>query len=99
MKASFKYFSSMLALVLALTLSAFGQETTGTIEVTVRDSAGAVVPNASVTITSTGTAGYRRTVSSDENGFVRVLQVPPGVYTVTSAAVAGFAEKSVENVQ
>ena len=99
MKASIKYFSSMLALVLALTLSAFGQETTGTIEVTVRDSAGAVVPNASITITSTGTAGYRRTVSSDENGFVRVLQVPPGVYTVTSAAVAGFGEKTVDNVQ
>ena len=77
MKASIKYFSSMLALVLALTLSAFGQETTGTIEVTVRDSAGAVVPNASITITSTGTAGYRRTVSSDENGFVRVLARKP----------------------
>ena len=47
MKANFKFVISMLALVMALSLSAFGQETTGSIEVTVRDTAGAVVPNAS----------------------------------------------------
>ena len=99
MKANFKFVISMLALVMALSLSAFGQETTGSIEVTVRDTAGAVVPNVSVTITSVGTTGYSRTVNADADGFVRVLQVPPGVYTVTSAATAGFAEKTVSNVQ
>ena len=99
MKANFKFVISMLALVMALSLSAFGQETTGSIEVTVRDTAGAVVPNVSVTITSAGTTGYSRTVNADADGFVRVLQVPPGVYTVTSAATAGFAEKTVSNVQ
>jgi hypothetical protein len=87
------------ALLLCFSSFAFGQETTGNIEVTVKDPQGAVVPNASVTVSnSSNTSGFRRTVSTDDNGFQRVLQVPPGAYTVTVAAISGFGEKRVENV-
>ena len=45
----------VLSLVVAFAFTAMGQETTGNIEVTVRDAAGAVVPNATVTIESSRT--------------------------------------------
>ena len=98
MKRQFRLISILSALILCFTLSAFGQETTGSIEITAKDPSGAVVPNVSVTVTSAGTAGYQRTVTTDSQGVVRVLQVPPGTYTVTSAPVSGFVEKRVENV-
>lgn len=88
---------------------ASAQETTGSLEGTIRDSAGALVPNVAVTITAaresaSGTtttgvsSGFRRTITSNEDGFFRVLQVPPGNYLVTAAATAGFGEARYENV-
>jgi Carboxypeptidase regulatory-like domain/TonB-dependent Receptor Plug Domain len=85
------------------------QETTGTIEGFVKDSAGAVVPNVTLTIstaketgsgtTTTGTgAGFRRTITTNEEGFFRVLQVPPGTYDVVTTASSGFGEARYENV-
>jgi hypothetical protein len=90
---------SVLAMLLVLGSFAFGQETTGNIEVTVRDPNGAVVPNVALTITSGGdTAGFRRTVTTDENGFARILSVSPGNYSVAAAATAGFKERTVTEV-
>jgi hypothetical protein len=90
---------SVLAMLLVMGTFAFGQETTGTIEVTVKDPNGAVVPNVAVTITSSGdTAGFRRNVTTDDNGFQRVLAVPPGTYSVMAAATAGFKERNVTDV-
>jgi hypothetical protein len=102
-------FSIFCLLTLLLSLSVFGQETTGGIEGTVKDPTGAVVPNVSVTIVSsarsvTGTtttgngAGFRRTVSTADTGFFRVLQVPPGTYDISTAPVSGFGESRYENV-
>lgn len=87
----------------------FGQETTGSIEGYVKDSSGAVVPSISVKIstarasstgvTSTGVgAGFSRTITTNEDGFFRVLQVPPGVYDVVTTATSGFGEAKYENV-
>jgi hypothetical protein len=74
---------------------AFGQETVGSIEITTKDSAGALVPGVAITVTSTeGTAGFRKTVTTDDSGFVRIPQVPPGTYLVAAAATAGFKESS-----
>lgn len=86
--------------VLAFSLVAVGQETTGNIEVTVKDEANAVVPNATVTIENSGatTASYKRTVTANDSGFVRVILVPPGEYSVTVAAIAGFAQRRADNV-
>ena len=79
---------------------ALGQETTGNIDITVKDAAGAVVPNVPITIASTGqSAGFKRTVNTDNNGFARVIQIPPGVYTVTAAATSGFKEQTLTQIQ
>jgi hypothetical protein len=86
---------SLLMMIFCTAAIAFGQETVGSIEVTTKDSAGALVPGVAVTITSTGsTAGFKRTVTTDSSGFVRVPQLSPGTYQLTAAATAGFAESS-----
>ena len=78
-----------------------GQETTGGIEGTVKDSQGGLVPNVTITVTTakssvsgTTTTGvgtaFTRTVTTDNEGFFRLLQVPPGTYDVVTAPAAGF---------
>ena len=100
----------VLAAVVVTTCSlAFAQETTGKIEGVVRDSAGAAVPNITLTITNaketaSGTtttgagAGFKRSITSNEEGFFRLLQVPPGTYEVVTTASSGFGEARYENV-
>ncbi|HEY0426460.1 MAG TPA: TonB-dependent receptor [Pyrinomonadaceae bacterium] len=95
---------SVFALLLCLGTIAFGQETTGDMEITVKDPNGAVVPNVSITVTSSetaasATAGFKRTVTTDSDGFVRVIRISPGVYTVSAAPTAGFAERIIPGVQ
>lgn len=91
---------SVFSILLFLSAIAFGQETTGRIEVTVTDPQGAVVPNAAVTVENmTGTAGFKRNVTTDGEGFQRILQVPAGLYKITVGATSGFGEKVIENVQ
>lgn len=110
MSKNFKFAALVFSLVLCFSGVTFGQRTTGDIEGTVKDATGAVVPNVSVTVesatgqdstltTTTGvTSGFRRTLTTNEEGFFRVLQVPPGVFTVTTEATAGFAGARYENV-
>ena len=95
-------FTLILSLIFCLAAVAFGQETTGSIEVTIKDPAGAIIPNAAVTIsnsTGSGTAGFKRTVTTDGNGFQRILQIPPGRYTISVAAISGFTERQINDVQ
>ncbi|HUR99583.1 MAG TPA: TonB-dependent receptor [Pyrinomonadaceae bacterium] len=101
MKKHFSFAFMLLIVSCCFTLTAFGQETTGSLEITTRDPNGAAVPNVAVTITSatTGTTGFRRTATTADDGFVRVLQVPPGTYNVSAAATAGFVEKTIPNIQ
>jgi len=97
MKKGILFLLSILMTVLLLSTLLFGQETTGTIQGTVKDTAGAVVPNASVTIKGVN-VGFTRTVQADENGFYQARQLPPGTYTVTIEAVSGFKAQTKENV-
>ncbi len=91
MKNNFKFISLSLALLLAFTASAFGQRTTGTIEGTLTDQNGAVVPGIGVTATSTGsTTGLKRTVVTDSQGTYRFSDVPPGTYNITTEEAKGF---------
>lgn len=109
MKKNFKFIALTLSLMISFAAITFAQETTGGIEGTVKDTAGAVVPNVTVTITTaeqttTGTtttgvgSGFRRTVTTNDEGFFRALQVPPGVYNVVTTAASGFGEARYENV-
>lgn len=62
------------------------QEITGTIIGTVRDSTGAVVPGATVTITNTDTNATVRTLVTDENGSYSAPTLPVGNYQVSVEA-------------
>lgn len=102
MKKNFKIFPLVALIILSLSVFTFGQEQFGNIEGFIKDSAGAVVPSVTVTVRSAAgstTAGFRRTVTTDSNGFFRLLQVPAGTYTVTTEAINGFAAATYENVQ
>ncbi|MFZ1699589.1 MAG: carboxypeptidase regulatory-like domain-containing protein [Pyrinomonadaceae bacterium] len=92
-----------------LCIGTFAQETTGGIEGTIVDPAGALVPNISLTITNARTAasgttttgvgsGFRRTITSNGEGFFRAIQVPPGTYNISTTASSGFGEARYENV-
>ncbi|HVQ39164.1 MAG TPA: TonB-dependent receptor, partial [Pyrinomonadaceae bacterium] len=105
MRKKFEFISLVLALVLSLGVSALGQETSGNIEGTVKDATGAIVPNVAVTIKGSqkdsavaSGSGFSRTVTTNSDGFFRVLQVPPGQYTVTTEATSGFGAATYENV-
>ncbi|HEX6278744.1 MAG TPA: TonB-dependent receptor, partial [Pyrinomonadaceae bacterium] len=95
MKKFLKLITGGFAVSLCFAALAFGQGTTGSIEGTITDRNNAVVPNATVTVESTGTtAGYNRTVTANANGYVNIPNMPPGTYRVTVRAT-NFADKVV----
>ena len=63
---------------------------------TVTDPSGSVVPNATVTVTNTGT-NQSRTATTDSGGVYRVSLLEPGVYRVRMTA-AGFKTSEVSSV-
>ena len=99
MKRDLRNLLVTLLFVALFSMMALGQETTGSIEITVKDAADAVVPNVALTVTSSGeSTGFKRTVTADDSGFARLLQVPPGLYLVTANPIAGFVEQKVDQV-
>ena len=110
MKITFRMLAFVAALVLSLSSLSFGQETTGSIEVTVKDSQGNVVTGVSITVqnrtrvdaanpTAVAAGSFNRTLTTDEGGFVRVLQIPPGFYTVSTGATSGFGPTATTDVE
>ena len=80
------YFSANVAPV-------FGQTDTGSINGTVSDSTGAVVPNAKVTVRNVAT-GFERLSATDDRGFYNAGGLPAGMYSVTVEA-ANLAKKEL----
>ena len=108
MSKKLSFLPLIVAALLCFTGLAFGQETVGSIEGTVKDPQGAVVPGAQVTITSRTTTGgtrpdlsraYNRTVTTDESGFYRLNDVPPGFYNITVAPTGGFGGATANDVE
>jgi hypothetical protein len=76
-----------LALLVAGTICAHAQYSSG-VEGTVTDQSGAVIPNAQVTLTNEDTQ-VKQSATSNAQGFVQILHLPPGRYQITVVA-AGF---------
>ena len=93
MKNVFKFIglSALLMSFALLTGSVFAQTaTTGSIEGTVTDPTGAAV--AGVTVTATRQGGRSTTATTNDEGFFRMLNIEPGMYTVSIEAEKGFAK-------
>lgn len=86
----------LFALLLSLTAYAQTQITTGVIQGTVADEAGAVVPGASVEVKNVDT-NLTKTLNTDSDGRFVFLQLPSGRYTLT-ASKQGYATLVQENL-
>src|SRR5437868_15466316 len=84
--------------MMGLFTTSLGAQNISTAELhgTVHDSTGAVIPNATITI-SDASKGFTRTTTSDGQGEYQLLLLPPGTYvlTVTSPVVAKLTESDV----
>lgn len=81
----------------AINQFAAAQEPFGSIEGTVSDAQGAVVPNATVTVRNLST-NATRTATSNESGQYRILQLQPGFYEVRVTG-DNFKQSVFESVQ
>ena len=79
-----------------LSTPVFAQTPTGTVQGVVTDSTGAVISNAQITITNTGTNITKR-VTTDGGGRFQAPLLPPGTYAVQAAA-AGFRQDRQDNI-
>jgi outer membrane receptor protein involved in Fe transport len=73
------------------------QSATGSIEGTIVDQSGALMPGVTITVVQIET-GTTRTAVSDENGIFRVLLLPVGVYDVT-AELSGFIARKLPEIR
>src|SRR5260370_663602 len=87
----------LLICALAFSMSAFAQETTGGLQGTVKDPQGAVIPGATVDVTSTALIG-KKTETTDSGGYFHFEQLPPGVYSI-SVNAPGFAPQAKGNLE
>src|ERR1041385_2363781 len=101
MKNVFKFFalSAVLTCFALFAGSVFAQtSTTGSIEGTVTDPNGAAVPGITVKVTSPNLISPQ-TATTDNNGRYKVLNLPPGRYTVTIEAEKGFEKAERTDVE
>ncbi len=93
-----------LMMVVALTAiflagtAAHAQILYGSITGTVTDKTGAVIPNVTVSVTDQAT-GAVRTDQSNGAGMYNILNVLPGVYTLSVAKAGNFAGMSQKDIQ
>ena len=78
----------VIVLLFGCTSISLAQDITARIDGQVMDPAGAVVPNATITLTNTKT-GEVRTVQADDSGNYILTQIQPGTYDL-SVRTEGF---------
>jgi Carboxypeptidase regulatory-like domain/TonB-dependent Receptor Plug Domain len=86
-----------LLLLLAFAPLAVAQETTGSIQGTVKDPQGAVIPGATVEVSSPALIG-RKTAVTDSGGSYRFDLLPPGIYSI-SVNATGFGPQTQSNLE
>jgi hypothetical protein len=81
--------TSLLVITLAAASVAFGQAQSNAADLqgTIRDATNAVVTNATVTARNPAT-NFSRTATTNEDGFYRIINLPPGDYEVTVEAAS-----------
>ena len=87
---------SLTGVLLASVSLAWGQGAVGTLNGTILDSTGAVIPGATITATNTGT-GIENATSSTTAGAYTLPYLQPGTYTLRISA-PGFRTANRENV-
>jgi hypothetical protein len=96
MKFFLKLCSIVVAMFLMVSLTAVGQQTSGTLSGTVKDATGAVIPNATVVAVSEGTK-VSYSGKSNSSGEVLISNLPLGLYDVTASA-SGFQNIDLKGV-
>jgi outer membrane receptor protein involved in Fe transport len=95
--ASCFFVLAIATLVLASSLPAFAQATTGTLRGTVTDPNGGVVAGATVTAKHQSTGVTSPSTTNGEGQYV-ISNLPPGMYTITVEPTSGFSKKAVTDV-
>ncbi|MGA8238764.1 MAG: carboxypeptidase-like regulatory domain-containing protein, partial [Candidatus Sulfotelmatobacter sp.] len=91
---------SVLAVILSsllLTALAWAQSSTTSLRGTVSDPQGAILPDATVTL-SNPSIGFSESKKTDRDGVYQFLQLPPGTYTLT-VTKPGFTTLKENNLQ
>ncbi|MGH9804208.1 MAG: carboxypeptidase regulatory-like domain-containing protein, partial [Candidatus Acidiferrales bacterium] len=91
------FLAGFLALLLFLALPARAQTISGVIAGVVKDPQGAALAAVSIIVTNPGT-GRSYVASTDDQGYYRIPEIPPGEYQVT-AELGGFQTEKHINVR
>ncbi|MEO7970940.1 MAG: carboxypeptidase-like regulatory domain-containing protein, partial [bacterium] len=78
-------FALLLLLLPVLSQAFFAQARIGTVQGTIKDPTGALVPNAKVTISQPVT-GYNQTTQTDQQGSFKLVNIPFNTYKVRAEA-------------
>jgi hypothetical protein len=92
-----KFYSYFIATMLMFVFSILILAQEGVLKGIVKDEQDARLPGVSITITSPSMMGTR-TITTDDKGFYRFLNLPPGRYTM-EATLEGFTPYKKENIE
>jgi outer membrane receptor protein involved in Fe transport len=98
LRQPYRLLGVVLWVVAVASISALGQGVRGTITGQITDSAGAVVPGASVKLVNVVTNQQVRSISSDSSGNYQLLELEPGTYNLL-VSMNGFSDLRLENVK